>query len=72
MNQLARFREKILDNEVVAHMLFVLHESYESLVSSIAYHNKISTLWELIFLLLNEDIRREVRKSKREEEILMV
>ena len=53
-------------------MLIALPELYEPPVSSVAYRTEIPTLSELTALLLNEEIRREVRTSKRESEVLLV
>lgn len=72
VNQLAGIGEKIPDDEIAEHMLTALPELYEPLVSSVAYRTEMPTLSELTSLLLNEEIRREVRTSKREGEVLLV
>ena len=72
VNQLAGIGEKIPDEEIAEHMLTALPELYEPLVSSVAYRTEMPTLSELIALLLNEEVRREVRNSKREGEVLLV
>ena len=56
----------------VEHMLIALSELYDPFVSSVAYRNEMPTLSEFIALLLNKEIRRDVRISKREGKVLLV
>ena len=72
VNQLVGIGEKIPDEEIVEHMLTAQPELYEPLVTSVAYRSEMqtpSTPSELTTLLLNEEIRREVRNSKRDGEV---
>ena len=72
VDQLAGIGEKIPDEEIAEHMLTALPEFYEPLVSSVAYRSEMATLSELTTLLFNQEIRRQVRNSKREGEVLLV
>lgn len=65
INELACAGEIIADEEVVEHVLMALPESYEGLVNTITYRPTLPSVAELTVILLQDEIRREIRGQKQ-------
>lgn len=65
INELACVGEIISDNQIVEHVLMALPESYEGLVNTLMYRPALPTVAELTVILMQDDIRRELRSQKK-------
>ena len=63
-NQLIPIGETVSNNEIVEHVLNVLFESYEYFVSSIGLRDRLSDVTLLTGLLLHDEARRELQRSR--------
>lgn len=65
INEFACIGETLTDDEVVEYALMALPESFESLVNTLMYRPALPSITELTAILMQEDIRHEVRSSRR-------
>lgn len=73
LNEFACIGQAVTDAEVVEHVLMALPESYEGLVNTLMYRPALPTVAELTVVLMQDDIRRELKSSKRvEDEALLI
>lgn len=68
VNEFACIKEIINDSEILEQILMALPESYEGLVSSVMYRPTLPTVVELTVILLQDDIRREIKGGKRSDQ----
>lgn len=64
INELACAGEIIADEEIVGHVLMALLESYEGLINTLTYQPVLPSVAELTAILLQDEIRREIRGNK--------
>ncbi|OAE32015.1 hypothetical protein AXG93_2772s1250 [Marchantia polymorpha subsp. ruderalis] len=73
LNEFACIGLTVTDAEIVEHVLMALPESYEGLVNTLMYRPALPTASELTVILMQDDIRRELRVGKRvEDEALFI
>lgn len=72
INKLACVGVRIIDAEVVEHVLMALRESYEGLVNTLMYRPALPTVVELTGILMQDDLRREIKGKRNNGEALLV
>lgn len=65
INELVCAGETVSDEEIVEHVLMALPESYEGLINTLTYRTALPTVAELTVILLQDEIRREIRGHKQ-------
>lgn len=65
INEFACVGETITDDEIVEHVLMALPETFEGLVNTLMYRPVLPSVAELTMILMQDDIRRELRSHKK-------
>lgn len=73
VNEFACAGEVVDNRELVEHTLLALPASYEGLVNTIMYRKRLPSFADITVLLMEEDLRRDLRNPKRiDSEALLV